>query len=66
MFTTQQKPLGSYVVDTTKRTADQAGRRAVIKGFALLAAFEWSNTRAAPTVCLCVGALGVDIRICRW
>jgi hypothetical protein len=35
------------------------------RGFALLAALEWSNTRAAPTVCLCIGALGVDIRICR-
>jgi hypothetical protein len=39
--------------------------RDYLPGFAWLVGALWSNARERLSVCLCIGTLGVNVRICR-
>ena len=49
---------------TSTRTIQSGSARCYLADFASWAARQWSNGQAARSVCLCIGALGVNVRIC--
>jgi hypothetical protein len=64
----EAKPVGPLNANTTAHLQPQAGRRAVIKSSCVIVCIAVPITakRAShQAVCLCIAALGPDVRFCR-